>query len=90
MEGFVPERYDEILGLTKRGLTAVVICAAGYRSPGDATQHYAKVRLPVEEMFTVVQDKQKAPNYLIVKGLSIKIEVGSGFEPLYKLLQSFA
>ena len=50
MEGFEPPKYDQILGLTERGLTATVICPVGYRSPEDATQHHKKVRLPLEEM----------------------------------------
>ena len=50
MEGFEPAKYDQILGLTERGLTATVICPVGYRSPEDATQHHQKVRLPLEEM----------------------------------------
>ncbi|MDB6067926.1 MAG: NAD(P)H-dependent oxidoreductase, partial [Pedosphaera sp.] len=35
MGGFDPQQYNEILGLDKLGLSAVVICAAGYRSPDD-------------------------------------------------------
>lgn len=54
MEGFEPGKYDEILGLTDRGLTATVIATVGYRSADDATQAHKKVRLPLEEMFTVI------------------------------------
>ena len=54
MEGFEPEKYDELLGLKERGLTATVIASVGYRSAEDATQTHQKVRLPLEEMFTVV------------------------------------
>ena len=54
MEGFDPAKYDEILGLTEKGLTATVIAPVGYRSEEDATQHHKKVRLPLEEMFTIV------------------------------------
>jgi nitroreductase / dihydropteridine reductase len=32
MEGFQKEKYDEILGLTQKGLTSVVIAAIGFRS----------------------------------------------------------
>ncbi|MFK8162534.1 MAG: NAD(P)H-dependent oxidoreductase [Lewinella sp.] len=51
MEGFVPEKVNEILGLTARGLSACVIATVGYRSAEDKTQHAAKVRLPLEELF---------------------------------------
>jgi nitroreductase len=50
MEGFVPEEYDKILGLTARGLTAAVCCAAGYRSASDKYAGLAKVRFPASEM----------------------------------------
>ena len=50
MEGFDAGEYDRILGLTDKGLTATVIAPVGYRSEDDATQHYAKVRVPLEEM----------------------------------------
>jgi nitroreductase len=55
MEGFEAEKYDEILGLTKKGLTAAVVLAAGYRSTADQTQHYAKVRKSKEELFIHIQ-----------------------------------
>ena len=51
MEGIVADKVNEILGLSEQGLTAVVACPVGYRSPEDASQHYAKVRLPVDELF---------------------------------------
>jgi nitroreductase len=50
MEGFQPERYDEILGLSARGLKAVVIATAGYRSVADKYAAAAKVRFPVDEV----------------------------------------
>ncbi|MEM0934042.1 MAG: NAD(P)H-dependent oxidoreductase [Bacteroidota bacterium] len=52
MEGFEPDKYDNILGLTDKGLTSVVVLAIGYRSEEDDTQHYAKVRKNNEELFT--------------------------------------
>jgi nitroreductase len=54
MEGFIAPKYDEILGLTERGLTASVLCPVGYRSEDD---HYAtlpKVRFPREQMISYV------------------------------------
>lgn len=50
MEGFQPEKYDEILGLPAKGLKAVVIATAGYRSPADKYADTAKARFPVEEV----------------------------------------
>ncbi len=54
MEGFDAGEYGRILGLEERGLTATVIAPVGYRSDEDATQHHAKVRVPLEEMFTEI------------------------------------
>ena len=51
MEGFVPEQYNEILGLDKLNLNAAVVAAVGYRHEEDATQHYVKVRKSNEELF---------------------------------------
>lgn len=50
IEGFVPAKYDEILGLTEQGYSAVVLCAAGYRSEGDDAAYQAKVRYKKEEV----------------------------------------
>ena len=54
MEGFEPEKYNEILGLGKLGLNASLVAAIGYRHEEDATQHYAKVRKPIEELFETI------------------------------------
>ncbi|WP_257666884.1 NAD(P)H-dependent oxidoreductase [Parapedobacter tibetensis] len=51
MEGFQPEAYNEILGLTSLGLNAAVIAPIGYRSAEDATQWLPKVRKPMETLF---------------------------------------
>ena len=51
MEGFVPEQYNEILGLDKLGLHASLVATVGYRHEDDDTQHYAKVRKPLSELF---------------------------------------
>ena len=51
MEGFIPEQYNEILGLTEKGLSATLVATIGYRDDEDATQHYAKVRKPISELF---------------------------------------
>lgn len=51
MEGFEPEKVNEILGLTVKGLNASLLATVGYRHKEDATQHYAKVRKPKNELF---------------------------------------
>ena len=50
MEGFIPAKYDEILGLKEKGLTAAVACAAGYRSSGDKYATLPKVRFPESKL----------------------------------------
>ena len=50
MEGFTPAEFDKILGLTARGLTATVCCAAGYRAESDKYATMAKVRFPTKQM----------------------------------------
>ena len=50
MEGFVPEKYDEILGLPAKGLASVVACAAGYRAEGDKYATLPKVRFPASDL----------------------------------------
>ncbi|MBA4067584.1 MAG: NAD(P)H-dependent oxidoreductase [Isosphaera sp.] len=50
MEGFQPEKYDEVLGLREKGLGAVVIATAGYRRPDDPAAALAKVRHPTTEV----------------------------------------
>ena len=54
MEGFEPEKYNEILGLNALGLNASLIAPIGYRHEEDATQYYPKVRKPKQELFTTI------------------------------------
>jgi nitroreductase len=54
MEGFEPEKYNEILGLTALGYSASLVAAVGYRHEEDATQHLAKVRKSTEELFETI------------------------------------
>ena len=51
MEGFVPEKVNEILGLNELGLNATLIATLGYRHEEDATQYFKKVRKSNEELF---------------------------------------
>lgn len=50
IEGFSPEEYNQILGLSQMGLSAAVVLAVGYRAESDATQAAPKVRKPISEM----------------------------------------
>ncbi len=50
MEGFLPAKYDELLGLEARGLTTAVLCPAGYRAAGDKYAAVAKVRFAADEL----------------------------------------
>ncbi|MBQ4916196.1 NAD(P)H-dependent oxidoreductase [Maribacter sp. MMG018] len=52
IEGIVSEKYDEILGLTDKNLSTVVVLPIGYRSEKDDTQHFPKVRYSKEKLFT--------------------------------------
>lgn len=51
MEGFVPAKVNEILGLDKLNLNATLMATIGYRHEEDATQNYKKVRKSNEELF---------------------------------------
>jgi nitroreductase len=44
IEGFIPPKYDEILGLAGTGYRSVVVCPAGYRSAEDKSAARPKVR----------------------------------------------
>ncbi len=56
MEGFEPAKFDEILGLRKRGLKTVAILPVGYRAEeGDWLKGAAKVRRPMDQFVTVVE-----------------------------------
>ena len=54
MEGFEPEKYNGILGLSEQGLNAAVIASIGYRANDDHTQNRPKVRKPLNELFEVL------------------------------------
>lgn len=55
MGGFDPAKYDEILGLTERGLHACVVCAIGHRSDTDAASSKTKSRFTLDEV--VIRNK---------------------------------
>lgn len=50
MEGFVPEKYDEVLGLGAKGYTSRVVATAGYRAADDASASAKKVRYELSEV----------------------------------------
>ena len=50
MEGFLPEKYDEVLGLPERGYASRVLVTAGYRHPEDRNAAMKKVRYPRSEV----------------------------------------
>ncbi|MGF1523708.1 MAG: NAD(P)H-dependent oxidoreductase [Leptolyngbyaceae cyanobacterium] len=54
MEGFMPDKVDEVLGLPAQGYSAVVLCAAGYRSEEDKLASAAKVRYETEAVVQYV------------------------------------
>lgn len=54
MEGFVPEKFDEILDLGQTGYTTSVLCPAGYRAGDDRYASLPKVRFAKE---TVIEHR---------------------------------
>ena len=54
MEGFSPEKFDEILGLNQRGLKSIVAIAIGKRSEYDYNQFLPKIRRPLDEIVEIV------------------------------------
>ncbi len=52
IEGFIPAKYNEILNLSERQLTASVCCALGYRSSEDKYASIPKSRYSIEKLFT--------------------------------------
>lgn len=52
MEGFVPQEFDRILKLRKKGLKSIVVVPLGYRHEEDPYQHLPKVR---RELDTIVE-----------------------------------
>lgn len=50
MEGFNPDKFDEILGLNKLNLKSALVMPIGYRSEDDFMASLKKVRKPIEDM----------------------------------------
>ncbi|WP_338358541.1 NAD(P)H-dependent oxidoreductase [Yeosuana marina] len=55
MEGFIPEKYDEVLELNKKGLKSVLLLPIGYRADDDMFATLKKVRKPLNE--TIIEIK---------------------------------
>ncbi len=50
MEGFVPEKFDELLGLDATAYTTAVLCPAGYRGETDKYATLPKVRFVTSDV----------------------------------------
>ena len=50
MEGFIPEKYDEVLGLEGQNLTSVLVLPIGDRAEDDYMKSQKKVRKNLEEV----------------------------------------
>lgn len=49
MEGFSPDKYDELLGLKKHGLKSVLLLPIGYRAHDDMFADFKKVRKAISD-----------------------------------------
>jgi nitroreductase len=50
MEGFLPDKFDEVLGLSSSNFGSIVSCALGYRAADDKYAALPKVRPPASEI----------------------------------------
>ena len=50
IEGFEPDKYDELLQLNEKGLQSVIVLAVGYRAEDDMFSGFDKVRRGVDEV----------------------------------------
>ncbi|HSM62764.1 MAG TPA: NAD(P)H-dependent oxidoreductase [Gillisia sp.] len=50
MEGFEPDKYDEVLGLDKLNLRSVLVLPVGFRAKDDMFSEFKKVRRPLSDM----------------------------------------
>lgn len=50
MEGFIPEKYDDILGLAEHNLTSVLVLPVGFRAEDDFMKDLKKVRKDPKEV----------------------------------------
>lgn len=50
MEGFVPEKYDEVLNLGEQNLSSVLVMPIGYRANDDYMKDLKKVRKDIDKV----------------------------------------
>lgn len=50
MEGFEPDKYDEILGLDQLNLKSVLVLPVGFRAKDDMFSGFKKVRRPISDV----------------------------------------
>ncbi len=50
LEGFIPEKIDEILNLNEKNLKSVLMLPVGYRAEDDIMSDMKKVRKPLKDM----------------------------------------
>ena len=50
MEGFIPEKYDEVLKLNKHNLTSVLVLPVGFRDDDDYMKDLKKVRKNIDDI----------------------------------------
>lgn len=50
MEGFIPEKVDEVLSLPEKNLKSILMLPVGYRAEDDIMRNMKKVRKPLEEV----------------------------------------
>lgn len=53
MEGFIPDRFDEVLGISAEGFHTVCACAVGFRASTDTYSKQPKVRKTLAEFVSV-------------------------------------
>jgi nitroreductase len=54
MEGIIPAKYDELLGIREQGYATVVACVAGYRAADDKYANTPKVRFATSDVIVEV------------------------------------
>ena len=54
MEGFLPEKIDEILSLEEKGYKSVLLLPFGYRADDDQAKDYKTVRYPSEDIISYI------------------------------------
>lgn len=59
MEGFVPDAYARVLGLSEKGLGPVLVLPVGFRAEDDSFSEFKKVRRPAKDSILTLYDKTK-------------------------------